>query len=215
MPNPNTGQKVVLFRETVVLWFQLPGGMRHGGKKAIHRKRAKVIKTEPIYLSSYSAGNPFYRKRRWPESIDALPPDQTLKRMQSEITYLRQEMEFLKKLINSDGESRRRKWSWEPQAASFKSFKEFYLKRAIFSPSATYVGLREYRDPDTIIGFIQRLRQRGQRDTNASASSNPSCGHEYQKNTQTYEQIWVVLPCPEGQSVPKDGEDPTDQPCCG
>ena len=37
----------------------------------------------------------------------ALPPEQTLKRMQGEITYLRQEME-LKKLIDLDGENGRR-----------------------------------------------------------------------------------------------------------
>lgn len=78
------------------------------GKERIRGIRA-AVQRQALSPEGFRTGYKPYRKRRRPESIDALPPDQTLKRMQSEITYLRQEMEFLKKLINSDGESRRRK----------------------------------------------------------------------------------------------------------
>ena len=78
------------------------------GKERIRGIRT-AVQRQALSPEGFRTGYKPYRKRRRPESIDALPPDQTLKRMQSEITYLRQEMEFLKKLINSDGESRRRR----------------------------------------------------------------------------------------------------------
>lgn len=67
------------------------------GKERIRGIRT-AVQRQALSPEGFRTGYKPYRKRRRPESIDALPPDQTLKRMQSEITYLRQEMEFLKNL---------------------------------------------------------------------------------------------------------------------
>ncbi len=78
------------------------------GKERIRGIRT-AVQRQALSPEGFRTGYKPYRRRRQPESIDALPPDQTLKRMQSEITYLRQEMEFLKKLISSGGENKWRK----------------------------------------------------------------------------------------------------------
>ena len=67
------------------------------GKERIRGIRT-AVQRQALSPEGFRTGYKSYRKRRRPESIDALPTDQTLKRMQSEITYLRQEMEFLKSL---------------------------------------------------------------------------------------------------------------------
>ena len=78
------------------------------GKERIRGIRS-AVQRQALSPEGFRTGYKPYRKRRRQESMEALPPDQTLKRMQGEITYLRQEMEFLKKLINLDNGSKRRK----------------------------------------------------------------------------------------------------------
>ena len=77
------------------------------GKERICGIRS-AVQRQAVSPEGFRTGYKPYRKRRRPEATEELPPDQTLKRMQGEITYLRQEMEFLKNLINADNKSRQR-----------------------------------------------------------------------------------------------------------
>lgn len=77
------------------------------GKERIRGIRS-AVQRQALSPEGFRTGYKPYRKRRRPEATEELPPDQTLKRMQGEITYLRQEMEFLKKLISVDNKSRQR-----------------------------------------------------------------------------------------------------------
>ena len=77
------------------------------GKERIRGIRS-AVQRQALSPEGFRTGYKPYRRRRRPEATEELPPDQTLKRMQGEITYLRQEMEFLKKLISVDNKSRQR-----------------------------------------------------------------------------------------------------------
>ena len=77
------------------------------GKERIRGIRS-AVQRQALSPEGFRTGSKPYRRRRRPEATEELPPDQTLKRMQGEITYLRQEMEFLKKLISVDNKSRQR-----------------------------------------------------------------------------------------------------------
>ena len=53
----------------------------------------------------------YARNRKSPQSthVSTYPSDQSVARLQNEVLYLRQELEFLKKIIKSDSDGKRRK----------------------------------------------------------------------------------------------------------
>ena len=78
------------------------------GKQRIRGIRT-AVQEQALSPEGFRTGYKPSRKRRYFENTETSSPDQTIKRLQSEISYLRQEMEFLKKLISLGSESRRRK----------------------------------------------------------------------------------------------------------
>lgn len=66
------------------------------------------IKNEITRFGEFHTGYPSARKASDPEQLKNAPPEQVISRLQNEIIYLRQELDFIKKIISSDNHSRRK-----------------------------------------------------------------------------------------------------------
>ncbi len=78
------------------------------GKERI-RGIVKNISREANSEKGFHTGNSYSKIKKISFEEDPIPPSQAVVRLRNEVLYLRQEMEFLKKIINSDKSKRQKK----------------------------------------------------------------------------------------------------------
>ena len=66
------------------------------------------IKNELTKFGEFHTGYPSARKAPDTEQLKEAPPEQVISRLQNEVIYLRQELDFIKKILSSDNHGGRR-----------------------------------------------------------------------------------------------------------